>query len=159
MTLSAGYLTTKQRILWGLKNRGQKEAFIARELDITRQTVHKAIDSANTKIGESLKETAELNKIEIQSLDAEKGFLSGYSPHFKTQAFVTFSTKNGVQVWYKHEGHCQSCSKLASCREKLIAEAVERNFLLTEEIDTIMPSKLADVLFSKIMERKTDESA
>lgn len=158
MTLSVGYLTTKQRILWGLKNSGLQEAHIARKLNITRQTVHKAIDLANTKIAESLKETAELNKIEIQILDAENGFLSGYSPHFKTQAFVTFSAKNGIQVWYKHEGHCKNCSKLASCREKLVAEASERNFLLTEEVDKIMPSKLADVLFSKLTERKQNEA-
>jgi hypothetical protein len=156
MTLSTGYLTPKQRQIWGLKNRGQKEAFIARELDITRQTVHKTIDIANVRISESLQEAAKLNKIEVQTLEATKGFLSGYSSHFKTQAFVTFSAKNGIQVWYKHEGHCDKCKELKTCREMLVTEATERNFLLTEDIDKIVPSKLADALFSRIVEAKKD---
>jgi hypothetical protein len=150
MSLSTAYLTTKQRIIWGLKNSGNPEANIARELKITRQTVHKTINTANTHIGQSLTEAAQLNKIEIEALDAENGFLSGYSSHFKTQAFVTFTAKNGIQIWYKHEGHCKNCKRLKQCREMLVAEAAERNFLLTEDLNEIIPSKLADALFSKI---------
>jgi DNA-binding CsgD family transcriptional regulator len=150
MGLSTGYLTPKQRQIWGLKTSGLQEANIARRLNITRQTVHKTIDLANKRINEALKEAAELNRIEIQTLDAHNGFLSGYSSHFKTQAFVTFSAKNGVQVWYKHEGHCDNCTRLQTCREMLVAEATERNFLLTEDADKIVPSKLADALFSRI---------
>jgi hypothetical protein len=157
MSLSTAYLTSKQRIIWGLKNSGKQESNIARELKVTRQTVHKAINTANTRIGESLAEAAELNRIEIQTIDPQKGFLSGYSPHFKTQAFVTFSTKNGIQVWYKHEGHCKNCKRLKQCREMLVAEATERNFLLTEDNNEIVPSKLADALFSKITGEKANE--
>jgi hypothetical protein len=155
MGLSTGYLTPKQRLIWGLKTSGLKEANIARKLNITRQTVHRTIDIANTRVCEALKEVAELNRIKIQALSAEKGFLSGYSPHFKTQAFVTFSAKNGVQVWYNHESQCNDCQRLKACREMLIAEATERNFLITEDIDKIVPSKLADALFSRIA-KKTD---
>jgi len=154
MSLSTGYLTLKQRTIWGLKSKGQQEASIARELKITRQTVHKAINTANSRIEDSLKEAAQLNKIEIQTLNTTRGFLSGYSPHFKTQAFVTFSAKNGIQVWYKHEGHCQTCKRLQTCREMLVSEANARNFLLTQDINQISPSNLADVLFNKILGEK-----
>jgi transcriptional regulator len=156
MGLSTGYLTPKQRLIWGLKSSGLQEANIARKLGITRQTVHKTIDLANTRVCEALKEAADLNRIEIKTLNAEKGFLSGYSLHFKTQAFVTFSAKNGIQVWYNHEGQCSECQRLQTCREMLIAEATERNFLITEDIDKIVPSKLADVLFSRIANSKKD---
>ena len=159
MSLSTGYLTPKQRIIWGLKTSGKQEANIARELNVTRQTIHKAIDTANSKIFDSLKEAAQLNQIEIQTIDSSKGFLSGYSPHFKTQAFVTFTAKNGVQIWYKHEGHCQKCKRLKQCRDMLAAEAKERNFLLTEDVDKIVPSKLADALFSKILGEPNNETA
>ena len=158
MSLSTGYLTLKQRLIWGLKNSGKQEANIARELKVTRQTIHKAIDTANTRIGESLTEAAQLNKIEIETIDASKGFLSGYSPHFKTQAFVTFTAKNGIQIWYKHEGHCKKCKRLKQCRDMLIAEANERGFLLTEDINLILPSKLADALFSKITGEPQNET-
>jgi hypothetical protein len=157
MSLTTAYLTSKQRTIWGLKSKGQQEASIARELKVTRQTVHKAINTANTRILDSLTEAAKLNNIEIATINVTRGFLSGYSPHFKTQAFVTFSAKNGIHVWYKHEGHCENCSRLKTCQEMLVSEANARNYLLTEDTDKISPSKLAEVLFNKILGEKNDK--
>ncbi len=137
-------------MIWDLKTRGQQEASIARQLNVTRQTIHQALDTANTKIGEALEETAKINKIDVQTINPDKGFLLGYSSHFKTAAFITFSAKNGVQVWYKHEGDCEKCSKLQTCRETLLAEAKDRNFLILDDTRKILPSKLAEALFSKI---------
>jgi hypothetical protein len=150
VSLSSGYLTSKQRMIWGLKCSGIREANIARKLHVTRQTVHKAVFTANLRVGESLEEAAKLNKIDVERFDAVKGFLVGYSSHFKTRAFVTFSAKNGIQVWYKHQGHCESCSRLQTCKETILAEAKERNIALTQETNTIMPSQMADDLFSKL---------
>ena len=136
--------------MWGLKSNGLPEATIARKLNVTRQTVHKALDTANTKVGEALEETARINKIDVEKINPDKGFLLGYSAHFKTQAFVTFSAKNGVQVWYKHEGNCEKCRKLQTCRETLLAEAKDRNFLILDDTSKILPSQLAEALFAKI---------
>ncbi len=151
MSLSLGYLTPKQKVMWDLKSSGLQEAHIARKLNVTRQTVHKALDTANVKIGEALVETAKINKIETRKIDPDKGFLLGYSSHFKSQAFITFSAKNGIQVWYKHEGDCEKCSKLETCRETLLAEAKDRNFLLLDDTSKILPSQLAEALFAKIV--------
>ena len=150
MTLSLGYLTPKQKMMWDLKSSGLQEANIARKLNVTRQTVHQTLDIANLKIGEALEEMAKINKIEVETLDPNRGFLKGYSAHFKTQAFITFSAKNGVQLWYKHEGDCEKCSKLQTCRETLLSEAKDRNFLLLDDTSKILPSKLAEALFTKI---------
>jgi len=136
--------------MWNLKSNGVPEATIARKLNITRQTVHQTLDIANLKIDEALKEVAKINKIDVETLNADRGFLKGYSSHFKTQAFVTFSAKNGVQVWYKHEGDCEKCNKLQACRDALLAEAKDRNFLLLDDTSKILPSKLAEALFAKI---------
>ncbi len=151
MSLSLGYLTPKQKKIWDLKNRGLQEAHIAKKLNVTRQTIHKALDIANLKIGEALEETANINKIEIKKVNTPKGFLLGYSSHFKTEAFITFSAKNGIQVWYKHHGDCEKCSKLQTCREALLAEAKDRNFLVLDDASKISPSKLAEALITKIM--------
>jgi hypothetical protein len=150
MTLSLGYLTAKQRQMWDLKSSGLPEASIARKLNVTRQTVHKALDTAHLKVGEALEETAKINKIDVEKINPGKGFLLGYSAHFKTHAFVTFSAKNGVQVWYKHEGNCEKCEKLQTCRDTLLAEAKDRNFLLLDDTSKILPSKLAEALIAKI---------
>ncbi len=136
--------------MWDLKSNGVPEATIARKLNITRQTVHQTLDTANLKIDEALKEIAKINKIDIEALNADRGFLKGYSSHLKTQAFITFSAKNGVQVWYKHEGDCEKCSKLQICRDALLAEAKDRNFLLLDDTSKILPSKLAEALIAKI---------
>jgi transcriptional regulator len=150
MSLSMGYLTSKQRLIWSMKSNGIAEASIARKLNVTRQTIHKALNTANSKILESLQEAAEINKIQIETVNASKGFLMGYSSHFKSKSFITYSAKNGIQVWYKHDGNCEKCSRLQTCREILLSEAANRNFLLPEGTSQALPSKLADALFSKI---------
>ena len=151
MSLSIGYLTPKQLQIWDYKRTGLQEASIARELQVSRQTVHKAIGIAHAKIGESLEETARINKIKIQTVNPHRGFLLGYSPHFKTKTLITFSTQNGIQVWYKHEGDCKNCERLKECKDTLIAEAKERNLDLPTDC---LPSDYADKLFSAITGEK-----
>jgi hypothetical protein len=147
--LSMGYLTPTQKQIWDLKSTGIAEASVARKLNVTRQTVHKALDIANSKIGQSLQETAKINKIQVLSISASTGVLVGYSPHFKTKTLITFSAKNGVQLWYKHEGDCNQCEQINNCRIAIVAEAKDRNIELADS-NSLSPSKLADVLFQKI---------
>ena len=151
MSLSIGYLTPKQLQIWEYKRTGLQEASIARELQVSRQTIHKAIGIAHLKITESLEETAHINKIKIQTVNPMRGFLLGYSPHFKTKTLITFSTKNGIQLWYKHEGDCKNCEQLQECKEALIAEAKERNLTLPEDC---LPSDYAEKLFAAITGEK-----
>ncbi len=148
MALSSGYLTSKQRQIWNLKSRGLPEVNIARKLDVTRQTVHKALRAANTKIAQALQEAAKLNRIRIQTLDLHRGILKGYSSEFKTEAMITFSARNGVQIWYKHDGDCGNCDQLQTCRAILFAEAQDRNVQLPKDCEALQPSKLAEILFA-----------
>jgi transcriptional regulator len=150
MSLSAGYLTSKQKLIWNLKNTGLQEASIARQLKVTRQTIHKALNTANSKVYTSLEETARINKIRIEKIDPSQGILVGYSTHFKTAALVTFSARNGVQIWYKHEGDCRNCEQLQTCRESLLAEARDRNVPLPKDPAATLPSEFAKTLFTKL---------
>lgn len=150
MNLSTNYLTPTQQKIWDLKGTGITEAGVARKLNVTRQTVHKSLDIANSKIAQSLEETARINKIRIETLKPEDGFLVGYSTHFKTKALVTFSVKNGIQLWYRHEGDCKNCEQLKTCRDTLLAEAKERKIPTPENPNSLLPSEFAKTLFSKI---------
>ena len=150
MTLSMGYLTSKQKLIWNLKSKGFSEAGIARKLSVTRQTVHKALNVANSKVSMALEEAAKLNRIKIQTIDTIKGILVGHSSEFRTTAIITFSARNGVQIWYRHKGDCKSCDQLQVCKEMILAEAKDRNIQLPENTTSMLPSKLADILFSKI---------
>jgi transcriptional regulator len=150
MALSTGYLTSKQLQIWNLKNKGLLEANIARRLDVSRQTVHKALNTANTKVSQALQEAARLNKIGVKTVDPAQGILVGFSQEFKAAVMITFSAKNGVQIWYRHEGDCKSCDQLQTCRIMLLAEAEEREVQLPKNHEAMLPSQLAEILFSKI---------
>ena len=151
MALSTGYLTSKQKHIWNLRNKGLLQARIARRLNVSRQTVHKALNVANTKVSQALQETAKLNKIKVKTVNPTNGILTGYSPDFKTEAMITFSAKNGVQIWYRHEGDCINCDQLQTCRTTLLSEAEERNIQLPENQNSMLPSQLAEILLSKII--------
>jgi transcriptional regulator len=152
MALSAGYLTSKQLRIWDMKRRGFLEAGIARELDISRQTVHKAADVADSKVSQALMETARLNKIKVRVVNPAIGILSGFSSEFKTLVIITFSAKNGVQVWYKHEGDCENCDYLENCRKTLLAEMEERNIQLPKSLESMPPTKISEFLFQRLTE-------
>jgi hypothetical protein len=159
LSLTRGYLTSNQRLVWSLKSEGFTEADIGRKLDIKRQTVHKALNVANQKILQALEETAKINKIEIKTVSPTRGYLVGYSPHFETEAFVTYSPKNGIQIWYKHEGNCKKCRRAKVCRETILEEARERKLDFEGDVSETSPSKLADILFSMITGEETGEEA
>jgi len=157
LSLIAGYLTSNQKLVWSLKSEGLTEAAIGRKLDVKRQTVHKALNVANQKILQALEETAKINKIEIKTVSSTQGYLVGYSPHFDTEAFVTYSPENGIQIWYKHEGNCKKCKSAKKCRETILKEAKERKLVFEEDISQMPPSELAETLFSMITGEKTSE--
>jgi hypothetical protein len=152
MALSNGYLTSKQLKIWDLKRRGLFEAGIARELKISRQTVHKAADVAESKVAQALMETARLNKIKVNAVDPATGLLSGFSSEFKTPAIITFSTRNGVQVWYKHEGDCTNCDNLDNCKKMLLAEIEERNIQPSKSLESMPPTRISEFLIQRLIE-------
>ena len=150
VALSGGYLASKQLKIWDMKRRGFREAGIAKELDISRQAVHKAVDSANGKVSQALLETARLNKMKVTFLNPVAGVLTGYSSEFTTSVAITFSARNGVQIWYKHEGDCENCEHLETCRKTLQTEMQERNIIPSKAISSGSPSKLAEYLIQKL---------
>jgi len=152
LALSGGYLTFKQLKVWDLKRKGFREAGIAKELNVSRQAVHKAAGAADGKISQALMETAKVNKIRVGKVDPAVGVLSGFSPEFRTPVVITFSAKNGVQIWYKHEGDCEHCDHGENCREMLLTEMEERNIELSEAVGSGSPSKLAEYLIWRLME-------
>ena len=152
MSLRFGYLTPRQRKYWGLRRSGATQAEISRKMGVVRQTVNKTFNAIDSSVSKALLEAAQINRIEISRVDTEKGFLLGRSPSFGLDALVTFSERNGIQVWYKGEGNCSECSWMNSCKQKLLIEAEERGIQLPEEAEDMEPSKLAEILFKKIME-------
>ncbi len=151
MVFRFGYLTPKQRKYWSLRRKGLSQAEISRMMGVTRQTVNKTLDAIDSRVSKALLEAAEINRIEVSRVDPKKGFLLGRSPSLGVDVLVTFSDRNGIQVWYRGEGGCSECSWRNSCREKLLVEAEERGIELPEGAEEMEPSELAEILFKKIV--------
>ncbi|RLI86193.1 MAG: hypothetical protein DRP01_04705 [Archaeoglobales archaeon] len=91
-----------------------------------RQAVHRALKSIELKVYKALIGVAKANRIEIREVNAEKGYLIGWSPEFKCEVSVTFSTSNGVQVWYRRKGDCRNCGMREECKRILMRGVEER---------------------------------
>jgi len=152
MSFQFGYLTPKQRKYWGLRRSGMTQADISREMDVTRQTVNKTFIAVDSRVSRALLEAAQINRVEINRVNPEKGFLLGRSPSLGMDVLVTFSERNGIQVWYRGEGGCSECSWRESCKQKLLIEAEDRGIPLPEKAEEKEPSQLAETLFTTIME-------
>jgi len=149
MSVHSGYLTPKQVRIWGLRRRGVRQAEIARRMGVLRQGINRAVLSIDTKVGKALVDAAELNKLDIRSIDPVNGILEAYSPAYKVPAIVSFSEANGVQLWYLYEGKCLDCDRRQACRNMLEAEARERGIELTNQDKELTPTLLAKKIFSR----------
>jgi len=152
LTLRLGYLTPKQRKYWGLRRSGLTQADISRKMDVTRQTVNKTFIAIDSRVSKALLEAAQINRIETARIDQEKGYLLGRSPNLGLDVLITFSERNGIQIWYKGESGCSECTGYEGCRQTLLIEAEDRNIQLPEKAAEMEPSKLAEILFKKIVE-------
>jgi len=150
--MRSGYLTSKQLTFWSLRRQGLTQAEVSRKVGVTPQTTNKTFNAIDAKMYRALTDAAQLHRLDIRGIDLRKGFLLGHSPTWKTDALVTFSAANGVQVWYKGEGDCSDCTKLESCRQALIKESEERGIPLPRDKARVSPSQLSDNLFKAILE-------
>ena len=152
-----GYLTPLQRKYWSLRRSGLTQSDISREMDVTRQTVNKAFNAIDSRVSKALLEAAQVNKLQINQVEPVRGFLLGHSPSLGMDVLVTFSERNGIQIWYRGEGGCSDCNQLSSCRQKLLIEAEDRKIPLPEKAENMEPSELSEILFKKIMGEGGDE--
>jgi transcriptional regulator len=147
----SGYLTSRQRHLWGLRLGGLTESDISRKEEISRQSVHIILDVAREKILQALKEAADINRIKIEHMDVMKGILVGESLEFGHRVVVTFSPSNGIRIWYAHDDDCRECKLDRSWVRVILKEAHERQVELSDVELRLPPHKLAKLIFSKIL--------
>ncbi|MFW9904773.1 MAG: hypothetical protein ACFFFH_10605 [Candidatus Thorarchaeota archaeon] len=143
------YPTETQVEIWYLKRNKLTGKKIAKQKDVTPAFVSKSFVEAKKRIRSLLNETATSNKISLDLINENIGFARGHSHMFNVKSYITFSPKNGVQVWYDHEGDCVNCERFGQCRKILLQEFSERNISL--ENPQLRPTDLGKQLF-KILE-------
>jgi len=146
-------LTPKQSMAWALLQDGLSPIQIAKRLRTSRQYVHQTLRTAEEKISKSLREAVRLNGLEIRVVRPEKGILLGYHPVLMRNVVVTYTTRNGMRVWYWYDNpHDVRDEKLLrEAREYLLNEAAERGLHLSAEQRALHPAKLAQVVFSALL--------
>ena len=137
----------KQFAFWKMRRSGTPNITIANLLGISRQAVSKALLVMDGKIDSALRDMARSNQIAIDTINAERGILLGLSIPFQTAAIIFVSEKHGVQVWYDHDGDCDTCQRFTECIELLWDYATELGIRIEKTAD---PTKMAEELFSKV---------
>lgn len=157
MSFATAYLTSRETSIWDLRRKNKNQAEIGRLLSITRQASHQRLAMIDTKIELAFTEAASINKLVVKNINLVDGIMEAYSPIHKMPVFVSLSSVNGLRVWYMHEGDCEICSEKESCKKYLVAEADERNIVLSNEDRNSPPTKLAINIFSKYIGATRDD--
>lgn len=152
MTFQTGYLTGREGRIWDLRRWNNSQSEIGRKLEISRQAVHKALQIIDSKVEKALTEVADINKLEVRSLNLVDGIMEAYSPAYRVPVIVSFSRANGLKVWYLYEGNCSKCGNEKTCGRMLEAEAEERGIKLGKADGNLQPTQLALKIFSRFME-------
>ena len=149
--LPGAHLTDKQQTIWGMLLKDHSKAEIGRRLGVTRQAIHEAESIVLGKVEQALSQAAESGMIEARYIDPRKGILLGLNPSTGRRVIITFSTRNGVQTWHYEEPNCATCNWTERCRGRLLDEAEERDVQLSPEEKRLPPSRLAHIIFSKVI--------
>ena len=137
----------KQFGFWMLRRSGESNIAIANRFGISRQAVSRALLLMDDRVGTTLRGMAQANQIAIEKINAERGILLGRSIPFQTVAIIFVSEKHGVQVWYEHDGDCDTCQRFTECTELLWDYATELGIKIKKTAD---PTKMAEELFEKV---------
>ena len=149
--LSTAYMTTRQLDIWDMNRRGEPRSKIGESFGFTRQAVYDALKISMEKVENALRQTADASSIEIIKIDPKNGILLGQMPLNSSRVIITFSRKHGVQTWHFEEPDCDRCRYVKRCAERLLDEAEERNIELGSDQRSLPPSRLAHVIFSKLI--------
>jgi hypothetical protein len=143
------FINEKQFEFWKLRRARIPNISIATNFGISRQAVSKAIISMDRKVETSLSEMAAANRINTIKSNPQLGVLFGRSVPLGVDAIIFLSGKHGLQVWYEHDGDCESCEEYAKCVELLWDFSDELGIALHQVAD---PTKMAEELFAKVKE-------
>ncbi len=154
---SLKYPSPVQLEIWKLNRKRLTGVEIANLRQVSRAAVSKLLKEANYRIKTLLENAAKGNKIHIEKMSEKLGYVQGYSNIFKVKAYITYSPINGIQIWYDHKGHCETCEEYVNCRNILLQEFKEREINLHSN-EKLRPNELGELLFRILGERLDDHS-
>ena len=153
MSLFTSVLTPRQFRVWDLFRSGLRQSSIARRLKISRQATNLTLNQAHLKMNRALRAAAKLHNLQIDAIDEQQGFITGYSPPARTRLTILYTLRYGLRVWYHHDtGDCHGCPEYETCIDTLKEEALRRGIVITKRESALQPGQLAELLFARIKE-------
>ena len=148
-------LSPKQKTVWSLIRKGFSVSVIADKLKTTRQYINQTRLTAEAKLSSILLDVAVTNDIQVTKVYPKRGILLGYHPGLGRQAIITYTTSNGIKVWYWHDKpeEIKNENFLKQTRKYVLDIAKEQGI----ELDTKEknPAKLAHILFKNLLPELT----
>jgi len=144
-------LSQKQKTVWSLIREGFSTSAIATKLNTTRQYINQTKLNAEAKLSTTLLDVAGANDIQITKLYPKKAILLGYHPALKRKAIITYTTSHGIKVWYWHDNPEEITNEnFLSQTRKYVLEIAKEQGIKLDSIE-MHPTKLAHILFSKLV--------
>lgn len=150
-------LSPRQKLIWSLLSRGLSVSQVAERLKTTFQYINQTKRTAEAKLSSALMSVAEASNLQIKKMRLEEGVLWGYHPGLDKEAIVTYTTKQGIKVWFWNDNPEELTDErfLNETRLYLFNLAEERRIDLTEEEKQQHPGRLANVIFSRLIPEVT----
>ena len=146
-------LSPMQKAVWSLLNKGLSMSQVADELKTSPQYVHQTRRNAEAKLTRALTEAAEAGSIQVNRIRASEGLLWGYHPGLQLDAVVSYTTKDGVKIWYWYDNPEEVTDEtfLQETKQYLLNLAEERHISLSDEEKQLHPGKLANHIFRELL--------
>ncbi len=124
------YPTKQQNHIWLKRRQKIRPSKLAEKFGVSRPFISKAQRQAETRIKQLIQYSAAVNRIHIQHSSPRHGFAVGYNPSTKSQAYIFYSLKLGIQTWFEHNGACNNCEAQDNCIDTINQLAKEWQVLL-----------------------------
>ncbi len=145
-------LSQKQKTVWSLILKGLSVSAIAKKLNTTRQYVNQTRLTTESKLSSTLLEVARVNDLQISRVYPREGLLVGFHPGLNRKAILTYSTNQGIRIWYwyDHPEEVTNQEFLRKTREYLLDLAEERG-IEVEPTSQVHPGRLAQTIFEQLV--------
>ncbi len=144
------YPTEQQSQIWLARRQGIAPSNIADKMEVTRAFVSKSLRKAEERIEDLIIHAAQINRIQLHHMSSRYGMGIGYCAAYKSETIIAYSPKMGIQVWFEHQGDCDSCADLKECTRFLSAISEEWKIPISSNAKT---TRAAQDLFRAIARR------
>ena len=146
-------LSQRQNQIWSMLGSGLSVSEVAAKLKKTFQYINQTKQTAEAKLSDALIRVGETSNLQIKRVLPKEGILWGFHPGLGLDAFVTYTSKHGMRVWYWYDDPDELSDErfLLETKMYLLNLADERRIQLDESEKQLHPALLAKRVFGRLI--------